>query len=379
MAAVLLMAACTPENKQTETPPVYDSWLSLGPDELAGWEENGSSSWNKEILEIPAGNNWLSSSATYNDFQWEMEVNASAGGALGFRLADDNSHYWVNLDFDSASIHPSGTILEVARAKVLQNHQPDQWHKLRVEAKGSYLQVFLNDTLVSAAHDKRSLSGSIALKAGSETMRVRNQKIMLWQQKEQTPLLEDRFREVTTRQWQIFFEDGLKGWDPTGDAQWDLQDGVLHGICGEQSSWLVSQASYHNFYFSTQFKIIKEDNSGIFIRKHPDSLGVTLQDAIECNIYDHNGPQQAYSTGSMVFQARSWYEMIDYEDWNNMEIFAEDDHMVIYVNGVKASEAYVEKAFNKPGQIALQAGTRVFTDNGPSDVYFKDMKIKSMD
>lgn len=35
--------------------------------------------------------------------------------------------------------------------------------------------------------------------------------------------------------------------------------------------------------------------------------------------------------------------------------------------------------FNKAGQICLQAGTKVFTDNGPSDVYFKDLMIRKMD
>lgn len=157
------------------------------------------------------------------------------------------------------------------------------------------------------------------------------------------------------------------------------EGGILHGYSDGANSFFVSNEAYRNFYLLCKFKILKEDNSGIFIRKHPDSTNVSINDAIECNIYDHNGYSHAYSTGSIAIHARAWSHMIDYTDWNTMEIFAHNNHIVLYINGRKSSEAYLPKQFDKAGNICLQAGPRFFSDNGSSHIYFKDLAIKNMD
>ena len=99
--------------------------------------------------------------------------------------------------------------------------------------------------------------------------------------------------------------------------------------------YLVSEKSYKNFYLKGKFKILKEDNSGVFIRKHPDSTNITLTNTIECNIYDHNGYTHAYSSGAIVPHARAWAGMVHYKDWNSFEIFTKDDLVIMYLNGFK--------------------------------------------
>jgi len=189
----------------------------------------------------------------------------------------------------------------------------------------------------------------------------------------------ETYRNSTRPLRSMIDNQALTGWHIIGKGEWTYYYGELHGYSGKQPSYLVTDKTYKNFYLSCQFKIKKEDNSGIFIRKHPDSTQVSLQDAIECNIYDHDGTKQVYSTGSLVTHAPAPSNLIDYETWNTMEIFAQEEYIVLYINGQQSAEALLPTHFNKAGNICLQAGTRLYSDNGPSDIYFKNLQIREMD
>ena len=142
----------------------------------------------------------------------------------------------------------------------------------------------------------------------------------------------------------------------------------------------MTEKSYQNFYMKYQFKIKFEDNSGSFIRIEPGTEVITPLVAIECNIYDFNGLSHPFSTGSIVTASRAFRDLIEYDEWNEMEIFAYENHIVLTINGKKSSEAHLADALNKSGQIGLQAGIQVFSeDKGPSDIYFKDLFIKNFD
>ena len=109
----------------------------------------------------------------------------------------------------------------------------------------------------------------------------------------------------------------------------------------------------------------------------PDEI--TTDNAIECNIYDHDGFLHEYSTGSIAPIARSWSKMIDYDEWNDMEIFVFEDQICMYVNGMKSSEAHLPQKFNQKGNICIQGGIQVFNGNLPSDIYIKDMTLKDFE
>ena len=301
------------------------------------------------------------------------------------RTTPEQAGYLLSTDINPDQQNPVGTIVGTARSTVLESTDAQGWNSIRLEAAGSHLKVFLNNEVVAEANDKRLSQGKIALRAprsSGEPINFRNIRIQpLMMAAVVTELLEDRYRSDDTRSWETMFDGNtLNGWQPIGDGSWKVEDGSIHGYSGVEGGFLVSDNAYKNFYLKTEFKIIKEDNSGIFIRKSPDSAAVTITDAIECNIYDHNGPAHAYSTGSVATHARAWYGMIDYQDWNEMEIFTEEEHIVMYVNGRKSSESYVPSKFNKAGNICLQGGIKVFAeDKGPSDIYFKNIMVKSMD
>lgn len=367
--------------------------------DLQGWTERGN--FEKEIkdgtLYLKAShafnNAWVLSEKTYRNFKLELEFLMDDGANSGvlFRYnpalngALNALAYEANIDWDPNIQGPLGTIEHAARAKLIEGIDKMAWNKMRIEALGDHLKVFINESLVCETHNRRSMVGKIGLQVPIRkggTIGFKNVRIQELDNTElSVPPIEDYYRATYERSLKPMMEgESLEGWHTIGPGKWSFEEGgVLHGYSGNAHSFLVTNDTYKNFYLKCKFKIIKEDNSGIFIRKHPDSTNVALTDAIECNIYDHNGYSHAYSTGSIVTHARAWYGMTHFEDWNTMEIFAHESYIVLYINGQKASEAHLEGPYNKAGNICLQAGTKVFTDSGPSDIYFKDLKIKNMD
>ncbi len=380
---------CQTENNDTGQ-LIIDEWQELTPDSFESWTANGAVtvSWNDDVLYLQTDggiDSRILSPHQYRDFIWELEIMApDIKTALLFDVdpEDNISGNRLLIDFNPDSEYPTGTILNMARATVPDSLNGESWHKLGLEVQGDHIQVFLDEEKVAETHRSEAEPGNIGIEipASGEKLAIRNSRIIKNSPKDIGQLLEYRYQTDTAREWvPLLAGNDLTGWSPHGDGHWELEDGVLHGYSGENGGFLASEKSYHNFYLHTKFKIIKEDNSGIFIRKHPDSTNLNLVDAIECNIYDHNGPAHAYSTGSIATHARAWYGIIDYEDWNTMEIFAKDEHIMIKVNGAKSAEAHLPSHFDKPGQIALQGGVRIFSDQGPSDIYFTEMRIKEFD
>lgn len=399
---VILLAGCWflqgCAEKSHKPPTVFNEWTPITENELRGWQPTApiNIQWEDSILYLQAQPEglgaWLISDSDYEDFHWEFEFQASGlQSGVVFRYDQENKNapseggYIVNFDFNPNQQNPTGTIINTARARTLDSVDTEGWNKLMVEAEGTYLKIFLNGELIAETHDRKSRSGSIGFQAPLQDearLGIRNIHIKrLPAMSIDEPLLEEAFRADSSHQWQPLFDGTtLNGWTPIGDGSWEINEGVVHGFSGPLGGFLVSEQAYKNFYLITSFRIIKEDNSGIFIRKSPDSVAVSLEDAIECNIYDHNGPEHPYSTGSIATHARAWYGIIDYQDWNTMEIFARENQVVLYVNGHKMSEASLSTQYNKKGNICLQGGIKIFSeDQGPSNIYFKEMKIKNMD
>ena len=395
----IILGSCDQNKpKQDASAGNADGWISLLDDNLSAWDEIGSSKAKMDdgVVSLTGSEDqstaMLTTNDNYDNFHLKMEVQSSdIQSSIFFRLNNKlnttakQTGYAISIDANLDQLNPTGTIYNIARSTPPDNFDAKKWNTLEVTAIGTHLSIFINDQLVAEANDQRFQSGKIALQVPSikgNTIRFRNimvQKLVTIAVV--TELVEDRYRSDTEHSWEPLFDGkSLTGWSAIGDGSWEVEEGVIHGYSGEEGGFLVNEKSYKNFYLISKFKIIKEDNSGIWVRKSPDSVNVSITDAIECNIYDHNGPIHAYSTGSIATHARAWYGMIDYNDWNEMEIFAEEEHIVMFVNGEKSSESYLPSKFNKAGNICLQGGIKVFAeDKGPSDVYFKDMMVKSFD
>jgi hypothetical protein len=393
-----ILYSCSQDHESQQTTSAQDGRISLLDEGLDAWTYRGqlNASMDNDILSLSGSEDhptaMLVSKEKFDNFNLKFDIKTSdIQSYILFRFNDklkatpDRAGYMLSTDANPDQQNPIGTVINVSRSTIPEGFDATQWNTIEIEAANNLLMVSINGQRVAICNDKQFSRGSLAIAVPSkpgETVYYRNmtiENLVTIQVVEE--LLEDRYRANTSSPWETLFDgQSLKGWTPTGDGTWKVEDEAIHGYSGEKGGFLVSDKAYRNFYLKTKFRIIKEDNSGIFIRKSPDSAAVTITDAIECNIYDHNGPSHAYSTGSIATHARAWYEMIDYDSWNEMEIFAENDHIVMFVNGRKSSEAYVPKKFDKIGNICLQGGIKVFAeDKGPSDIYFKDLMIKSMD
>jgi hypothetical protein len=392
LAGIVLIASCTPQNKE-ETQS--RDWLNLiTSNELEGWDKIGAFntkfSDNALMLTGQQQDGWLIFDEEYEDFllQTEFLLGAGNAGGIAFRYPEAKkgdptyTGYKVTLDHNLDQQNPTGSIYNVARAKWLKSTKVDDWNKIAIEARGDHLKVMINDTLVAEVHDRRSEEGLISLEVKKASkIQFRNLRVKALEEVEYLgPQVEDYMRSYDQSAMMPLIGDNLDDWSKMGEASWDLNNGVIHGYSNEKGGFLVSKDAYQNFYLRLKFKIIHEDNSGIFIRQDPEAVDeITTDNAIECNIYDHDGYLHEYSTGSIAGHARSWSKMIDYEDWNDMEIFAFEDQIMMYVNGRKSSESHLPEKFNQKGNICIQGGIQVFSGNGPSNIYIKDMYLKNFD
>lgn len=385
----LFIAACQPHSHEAN-PPVRE-WVALNLDPNGGtWKaSNGTASnFADGILQISASNqpSQLTSSTSYANFILELEYALENQTAqIGFRMPEGKGGYQVSLNNSPDTQNPTGSIVNIGRATWMEKTLENEWNKIQLKAEGDHLVVHLNGEKVAETHNKESASGNIVLNVPASdadgVAKFRNARIQaLPYALESKPLPEEILREKLSQAdlQPLATAENVGDWDKKGPGTFELKDGVLDSYSGETPSYFCSPKSYRNMYMKLEFKIAKEDNSGIFIRHHPDSNVVTTKSAIECNIYDSNGPSHAYSTGSIATHARAFYDLIDHSEWNEMEIFAVEEHVIMFVNGKKSSDAHLPEQFNQTGKICLQAGTRIFTDNGPSRIQFRNMVVAEL-
>lgn len=335
---------------------------------------------------------WLLNENSYDNFELKADFQLGPGSNSGIAIRYNElmgghpavTSYEINLDHNPDQQNPTGSIYNIARARQLNSLSFEGWKNIRIKAQGDHLQVLINDTLVAETHSRRAFVGRIGLQGhGGQDSQVKfkNVQISLIQTNNYLgPQIEDYLRSSVKRSLVPLFDgETLNQWHIQGDGVWEVRDGAIYGKAGQENAWLVSDSLYQDFYLKFKFKIAKEENSGVFIRNSSTDGTIGLETGLECNIYDHNGFSHVYSTGSIVTHARAWSNLVDFDDWNTMEIFAFGDQVTLYVNGLKASERNFGKSFIQQGNICLQAGTRVFTDRGPSEVWFKDIVIKNMD
>ena len=390
-----LFYACTSQKQEDES--FSNEWKNLvdGSD-LVGWKKQGEFLANAEngVLTISGEGKggWLLYEEEFEDFLFETEflVEPTSKSGVAFRYMDEQNGdpssvgYKVNIDHNLDQQNPTGSIFNVSRAKWLKSTKANDWNKLNIEAKGDHLKVFINDTLVTETHNRRSDEGMIGIQAygKSHKAQFRNMRLKELEEVEYLgPQIEDYMRSSTKGELKPLANmSNLDDWVQIGDGTWEIENGVIHGYSGEKGGFLIHKDLYRNFYLRLKFKITHEENSGIFIRHNPAVTDIVNPDnAIECNIYDHDGYTHEYSTGSIAPIARAWSKMIDYDNWNDMEIFAFEDQICMYVNGIKSSEAHLPQKFNLNGNICIQGGIQVFNDNLPSDIYIKDLYIKDFE
>ena len=165
--------------------------------------------------------------------------------------------------------------------------------------------------------------------------------------------------------WTTLFDGStLDGWNPIGNANWELADGAVQADTG--SGFLLTPRSYTDFELTLEFWVNEPANSGIFIRC-ADATTVTDRNSYEVNIYDTR-PDQSYRTGGIVHLASPTSVINTAGKWNTYEITARGAHLTVTLNGTQVVD--VEDSQFASGPIALQYGAGV--------VKFRNVRIRTL-
>lgn len=131
---------------------------------------------------------------------------------------------------------------------------------------------------------------------------------------------------------------------PAGASHWYVADGALTA-CGSPTGYLVSDQSYKNFVLSLEFRGPEDTNSGVYVRSPMEAGGYEVQ------IW--RAQPAGYNTGAVVSTAKTARDYTFKADqWNQMQITADGDHLVVVLNGETTLD--VRDAKFPDGHIRLQ-------------------------
>jgi hypothetical protein len=169
--------------------------------------------------------------------------------------------------------------------------------------------------------------------------------------------------------WVTLFDGkNLDNWNPIGDANWKIVDGVVQADkkTGEPGAFLVSKSSYKDFQIRAEFWVDDAANSGIFIRC-TDPQKITATNSYEVNIFDKR-PDPSYGTGAIVNFAKVDPMPKAGGKWNTFEITAKGSQLIVVLNGTKTVD--IQDSKFAAGPFALQYGSGV--------VKFRKVQIKPL-
>lgn len=131
---------------------------------------------------------------------------------------------------------------------------------------------------------------------------------------------------------------------PAGSSHWEVVDGLLTA-CGEPAGYLNSDQSYRNFVLSLEFRTSADANSGVFVRSPKEAGGYEVQ------IWRQQ--PAGYNTGAIVGTAKTSRDYaFKADEWNQLQITADGDHIVVVLNGETTLD--IRDAKFPDGHIRLQ-------------------------
>lgn len=158
--------------------------------------------------------------------------------------------------------------------------------------------------------------------------------------------------------WEILVGGAhMNEWNPIGNANWRVQDGVLQAEVG--TGFLVSKKSYKDFQIKAEFWADDDANSGIFIRL-TDAKNVTADNSYEVNIFDKR-PDPSYGTGAIVNFSKISPMPKAGGKWNVYEITAKGDQLTVKLNGVVTADIANSKFPSGPIALQYAGGTIKFS------------------
>jgi hypothetical protein len=171
-------------------------------------------------------------------------------------------------------------------------------------------------------------------------------------------------QELLDDGWVSLFDgETLYGWQPTGDAKWQVADGEIRST-GEKSGFLMTTTEWADYLLHVEFKSDAETNSGVFLRtplKPTDPAG----DCYELNIAPLDNP---FPTGSFVGRAKGKVKKkLSTDKWHTFDVAVLKDEFAVRLDG-KPVLQYTDPKPLRIGRIGLQSREGA--------VAFRDLRLK---
>jgi hypothetical protein len=153
--------------------------------------------------------------------------------------------------------------------------------------------------------------------------------------------------------WTTLFDGtSLAAWTTTGDANWQVSDGVVAADAG--AGFLVTREAYGDFELEVEFFVSPDANSGVFLRcANPAKPGAAT--CYEVNIFDQR-PDPSYRTGGIVGIAKPSVRIDAGNRWNTYHIEAHGRHFVVTLNGQTTVDVEDDKLATGPIGLQYAAG-----------------------
>lgn len=172
----------------------------------------------------------------------------------------------------------------------------------------------------------------------------------------------------------LFNGKDLTGWQPTGNAQWVVENGQLVGTQGANNAPgdLFTTASFKDFEVVVTYRAEWPCNSGVWFRYQNNGK------AYQADILEYKDPE-AYS-GTLycpgkLFLARNLDRSLENRDgWNTIKIRAEGDHLQVWLNGRHVAD--VHDTTSDSGSIGFQVHPGA--EFGPMKIVVREVLIKEL-
>jgi hypothetical protein len=160
-------------------------------------------------------------------------------------------------------------------------------------------------------------------------------------------------RELLEQGWiQLFDGETLFGWQPTGEADWEIANGEVR-TRGEKPGFLMTTTEWGDYELHAEFRPAADTNSGIFLRT-PIEPRNPAQDCYELNIAPQDNP---FPTAGLVGRQKAELSHEDFptaDEWHAFHATLEGGKVTIVLDGKRVLE-YSDDTPVRIGHIGLQS------------------------
>ncbi len=264
--------------------------------------------------------------------------------------------------------------------------KPDEWHAIEVTVRDDKCTVTIDGALVVDQSLDRSAKfkagfvpglarerGKIGFQINTGTIRLRNIEIA------ELPVSRTSDQAFVP----LFNGRDLSGWQYEGKhtGVWQVDKGESHFSLSDpksQRGWIVTDRTYGDFHFRTDYRVLPGANSGVGLRWPPNTVRhMEIQIADDGSLNSSKVANYEFTGSLYGVGIDRWASLNPVGQWNHMEIDLRGDMLRVEVNGVQTlmislNDPRVAKYFpdgiSKAGRIGLQ--------HWVGSVWFRNVEIR---